>query len=480
MKKPTPFRGQILVIVAVGLVGLLAFVALAVDGGRLYMARRSAQNAADTAALTMAWTWLKTHGDCTQAESQGMATAASLGYNNDGTTNVVEAYCPPQDGPFAGKTGHFQVRIQVKPETTFLQVMGWRQLTTTVEAVARASKDTLFGDNAIVALSETGGKGIHGGIGVDGKAQVSIDDGGMFSNSSASDSFWGVGNITIDLDPGFHLDVVGGCQVPGAYQHLCRSASQIDRDAWLQLLDDIVPPIPPKPACTHTLPRLQAKGGYLGVPNQKRVYCVSGGVNLKDVDIRGHVVLIAQGPVTLSGVVTADNLEIYVHDDDVTVAAGADVVANRLRIYASGDMQVKIRGEATLHADDALLYLERGSIDWAGNAEVKLCAPPKNDPHGFGGLVAFLKHYSGNREIIFRGTSDNWMAGTFLAPRAKVKFNGDTNNTHATVHCHGSSTDEGYPSQIIAHSVRFVGNTYSFIDFDPRFFYQAATIELLK
>src|SRR5450830_1091808 len=47
--------GQILVLLAVGFVALLAFVALAIDGGSVYLDRRSAQNAADAAALAGAY-----------------------------------------------------------------------------------------------------------------------------------------------------------------------------------------------------------------------------------------------------------------------------------------------------------------------------------------------------------------------------------------------------------------------------------------
>lgn len=44
-------RGQVLVIVALGVVALVAIVALAVDGGHVYAERRKMQNAADAAAL---------------------------------------------------------------------------------------------------------------------------------------------------------------------------------------------------------------------------------------------------------------------------------------------------------------------------------------------------------------------------------------------------------------------------------------------
>jgi hypothetical protein len=44
-------RGQVLIIIAVALVGLLALAGLAIDGGNLFMERRRAQNAADAGAL---------------------------------------------------------------------------------------------------------------------------------------------------------------------------------------------------------------------------------------------------------------------------------------------------------------------------------------------------------------------------------------------------------------------------------------------
>ncbi|MCI0553607.1 MAG: pilus assembly protein TadG-related protein, partial [Anaerolineae bacterium] len=47
-------KGQALVLIALAAVGLFAFAALAIDGGRVFSDRRHAQNAADTAALAAA------------------------------------------------------------------------------------------------------------------------------------------------------------------------------------------------------------------------------------------------------------------------------------------------------------------------------------------------------------------------------------------------------------------------------------------
>ena len=71
-------RGQILVIVAGGLIALLAIAALALEGGTLVLNRRDAQNSADLASLAGARMVALnyTDGGRTQAEVYGALTAA--------------------------------------------------------------------------------------------------------------------------------------------------------------------------------------------------------------------------------------------------------------------------------------------------------------------------------------------------------------------------------------------------------------------
>jgi uncharacterized membrane protein len=44
-------EGQSLIVIAVVMIGLIALMGLAIDGGNLFLQRRNAQNAADAAAL---------------------------------------------------------------------------------------------------------------------------------------------------------------------------------------------------------------------------------------------------------------------------------------------------------------------------------------------------------------------------------------------------------------------------------------------
>ncbi len=60
-------RGQVLVLVVLGLVVLLSFVGLALDSSRVYQTRRLLQNAADSAAIAGALELATNHSNATQA-----------------------------------------------------------------------------------------------------------------------------------------------------------------------------------------------------------------------------------------------------------------------------------------------------------------------------------------------------------------------------------------------------------------------------
>ncbi len=120
--------------IALAMVELAGMVGLVVDGGNAFLDRRNAQNAANSAALSAALTRTRSGGNLRAA---ALASAAQNGYDNDGTSNVVEFHNPPISGPNAGNVEYFQVFITSHVKTYFARVLGWKQLTNRVEAVAR-------------------------------------------------------------------------------------------------------------------------------------------------------------------------------------------------------------------------------------------------------------------------------------------------------------------------------------------------------
>jgi hypothetical protein len=116
VQKQSRQRGQVLVLVALSLLALLAFVALAIDGGHIYRERRLMQNAADAGALAGAYEL------CYGSESQIEPAALEYAIDRNGaelahvtvqdlltvtvvTTETVETY-------FAGLLGFNEVDVQ--------------------------------------------------------------------------------------------------------------------------------------------------------------------------------------------------------------------------------------------------------------------------------------------------------------------------------------------------------------------------------
>jgi Flp pilus assembly protein TadG len=130
-------RGITLAIFAVALVPLLMFVALGVDGARIFDERRQAQNAADHAAIAAAYaSCTATLGNVVSvAQAAGYASADRNGYDNGDTNDVTIAVEP---GVAAG-AHEYRATIQTTIPTTFAQVMGFAELSTTTTATARAT-----------------------------------------------------------------------------------------------------------------------------------------------------------------------------------------------------------------------------------------------------------------------------------------------------------------------------------------------------
>lgn len=135
MKHKNTEKGQAIVLVVLLFVGLLAAAGLAVDAGRVYSARRSAQNAADNAALAAAYA-ICNNGVVSTA---GTTAAATNGFSNGPDTTVTVSN-PPATGPNAGNSDFVEVTITHTQPATITRLVYSGSLTNTVRAVARCSK----------------------------------------------------------------------------------------------------------------------------------------------------------------------------------------------------------------------------------------------------------------------------------------------------------------------------------------------------
>jgi Flp pilus assembly protein TadG len=128
-------RGVVIVTVAVLLVALMAFTALAVDLGRSFSERRSLQAAADAAAEAGAMELYASAGSNTAAASAAALRVAEL-YGYTASPNKVTVNIPPKSGAFQGKAGYVEVLIDTQVSRSFSVVLASGDVNVGARAVA--------------------------------------------------------------------------------------------------------------------------------------------------------------------------------------------------------------------------------------------------------------------------------------------------------------------------------------------------------
>ncbi len=177
-------RGQALILIALGLVALLAITALAVDGGNALAERREAQNAVDNAALAAAYS-LAANGTQAQARAAAENITASNGYTEANSTVTIQiANVPATACNRSGRGFDVTVTLSTATETAFAPLIGVDEVDNTVSAVARtclSRVEPLFFGNAVVGLNPNG----NSFESTSAAADWTIYGGGIFANNDA-------------------------------------------------------------------------------------------------------------------------------------------------------------------------------------------------------------------------------------------------------------------------------------------------------
>ena len=147
-KLPQGERGQVLILTGLAGTVLLGFMALSLDLGNLYFTRRSAQNAADAAALVGAQDWTGVAPNVIIVANNAVRDARQYAVNNGFVTNTganngvwngeVRVDVPPATGPNAGKPDYIEVNIKRQVNTLFAGLLGFNNVQISARAVARS------------------------------------------------------------------------------------------------------------------------------------------------------------------------------------------------------------------------------------------------------------------------------------------------------------------------------------------------------
>lgn len=181
-------RGQAILLLALALVGLLGFAAVALDGGNIYTEQRRAQSAADNAVLAAAYQYMTGVVTTTNALSTtALANAAVNAYDNNGTSNKVTFHRPPIYGPYVGNSAYMQVVITEVVPTALAHLVykGPFQLTVSAVGYARYGGPPVEGA-AIVAMDPHGCGIVTVNGGGTNNLSLSTTGGGIFANSDGA------------------------------------------------------------------------------------------------------------------------------------------------------------------------------------------------------------------------------------------------------------------------------------------------------
>lgn len=210
-------RGTVVVMVAVSLVALMGFVAIAIDGGVLLDQRRQAQAACDSAALAAAADLFGNvfrHGgnDLTgSAKEAAEATALDNGYTPNEDC-FVTVNIPPEQGKFVGQPGYVEVIIHYYQDRYFSKIFGTGKLLVTARAVARGQRGGIH--NAIITLNPNR----RGSLSSGGNGNWVVSGSPVHVNSADYQAMRSNGGGSLEATKGFHVAGVPGWSTPGGGQ----------------------------------------------------------------------------------------------------------------------------------------------------------------------------------------------------------------------------------------------------------------------
>jgi hypothetical protein len=393
IKKHRGEEGQVLAFLAVVMVVLFGFAALALDGGMLFSDRRDAQNAADSASLaggSAAAYYMRTHNvnynaficgtsgtiyTQVSAEIEAINRAASNDYiiDNDFSDNHgVNVTCEIIDMG-SHKDKHFDVTTKITKDTTtnFAQLIYDGPLRNEVEAVTRVYPPApLAYGKAIIALNESACSGNVNGVVFSGTSTTTVTGGGVWSNGCLTgngSSF----NVTVnDGGVGFAGSSTGTLTninpAPDYIPSVIPEFSTIVAEPDCSGLPNRTVPNSGDPTLEPGIyDRIQWTGGALSL--NPGLYCITGsqGLNMNGGGFQGDgvTIFLSTGGVTINGNVSPVDLRAPEESPDPTPA-----IPGILIYLANGNSKtISITGNSisfylgTVYAPDGDLYFSGAS-----------------------------------------------------------------------------------------------------------------------
>lgn len=365
--------GQALILTALSFSVLLAFLALAVDVGMLFQAKRKLQVAADAAAIAATQDYLYNQSS-SSAKTVGKSASSANGYT-DGTGGVTVTMSePPADGPNAGTSGFVEAVVSAPVNTFFMSLMGMSTMTVEARAVGAAPTN----GQACIWLMNTTGTDLQ----VQGSFDIEAPGCGIYMNSTSSSAVSITGNGgTLNA---LFADAVGGSVGHQTSPTAITTYTAPRTSPWGNLTG-------PNPStgtgCTSTSTATSLTGTIAG-PGAGNTICYKNAVTLTNATFGAGTL----GTTSIS-------------QDVVTSAAGTLVFGNG----------VTISGTVTVYGGTIDIYA--GTFSQPSNTIVNVIAPTS----GTYNAIAIMQPASNTTELqVQKGSNNQVLDGYIYAPGAEV------------------------------------------------------------
>jgi Putative Flp pilus-assembly TadE/G-like len=333
-----------MMLVALALVVLVGFAALAVDIGMAWGTRRTMQTAADAAA---------TAGAIASRESQNVTTAAKDTASLDGFTDGANGVTVTVTNPYAGCSGNancVQVIIDQSQSTHSLGVLHIGS----IDVKASAASGTTNSDSCVYTLNPAASPGLL----VQGSVNVNLSCGAVDNStqSPAAQCKGAAGNFTA-TSIAVAGSVSGSCFTPTP---TTGTSEAPDPFAYLGS----------QPSCSGNAkftPNVSGPGSYCGgisLNGNKNVTLSSGTYNLGSggFSINGNATLSGTGvTIITSGAVSMNG------NGTVTLSAPTSSTYKGILFWDTSTSPSKISGNSSSTFDGAL-YFPDSTLTYTGNS----------------------------------------------------------------------------------------------------------------
>jgi hypothetical protein len=378
-------RGQVVLLVAIGLVALIGALAFAFDAGVLLQQHRRVQVTAEAAAMAGATDLFANYRTGLGVDVSGTAKASALltakanGFDNDDPNVTVTINMPPASGPYTGEDGYIEVIVESRLDRGFSAIFGSSQLPVQGRAVARGIYPEVT--DAILVLDLFADSAFS----ASGSGTVNVVGAPIHVNSNHPQAAVSSGGGWVQADP---TNIVGGYTVNGSsgggFAGTVNTGVRATPDPLRHL-----PPPDPSSLTVQSTTNLQLAGA--------QTYTLSPGVYQGGITITGQANVVMEPGI------------YYIEGGGFTFGGQGNLFGEGVMIYNAPTSNSENQGI---------------SISGAAGGSVTLSPPIGGTYHG----ITLFQDRTSTIDMNIEGNGNFDITGVFYAANAllKVKGNGDS------------------------------------------------------